>query len=507
MARPAAAFKVATLSPRSTRPPCWEPSVNRGRALRSRGSDDAPRTAGLPGLSGRLLRVALPRMRSARTPARLVRARGARPAVATAASHAVGGAGQRGDAAADARCAGAPGLRKVDRALARARRSRGRSRRVRRYASGDGSGTRAGRCGCTRAAVACVEQHGGAVPGTLDAAARAARRRAATQLLPWRLSRSGLASRWSTRTSAGSLRGGCSGCPVALAIPEAHVERAAAGAAPGRRQDVDRPDGAGRAGVRQPWTALRGLPAGGELPLALARRAERPRKPACRAVPPRDTRAPTGRHGAGCSRCCATSRTPAGSRSTGSGRTRHSGSGRSPACSTTVWWCWLTPATPSRPSRRAARPIPSGCELGDCGQRRSSSAAYSVRPGAEGHGDDRAGLGRQLLEHHEHGRRRAVAVGVEDRVRGRHRIRRQVELLLDDLENAPPARVHCPAGDVGRDQAVRCQQPVTDDSSDVAGEHVRHLGGQPHTEAEVGDVPGHVVGGGVVGDGDHVDEV
>jgi hypothetical protein len=76
-------------------------------------------------------------------------------------------------------------------------------------------------------------------------------------------------------------------------------------------------------------------------------------------------------------------------------------------------------------------------------------------------------------------------------------------VLLDDVEDLRAARVHRPAVDVGTAQAVPAQQFV-DEAPDVHREHLRHLRRQPHPEAEVGDVPGHVVGGGGVRDGGHL---
>ena len=74
---------------------------------------------------------------------------------------------------------------------------------------------------------------------------------------------------------------------------------------------------------------------------------------------------------------------------------------------------------------------------------------------------------------------------------------RQAE-LVDDVEDARAPGVHRPAGDVVDVYAVPLQQ-LGDASADVAGEHVRGPGRQAHAEAEVGDVPRHVVGGGGVG--------
>src|SRR3712207_6952881 len=45
----------------------------------------------------------------------------------------------------------------------------------------------------------------------------------------------------------------------------------------------------------------------------------------------------------------------------------------------------------------------------------------------------------------------------------------------------------------------RSREQLVDDVAHVPGEHVGHLGRQPHAEAEVRDVPGHVVGGRGVG--------
>ena len=61
----------------------------------------------------------------------------------------------------------------------------------------------------------------------------------------------------------------------------------------------------------------------------------------------------------------------------------------------------------------------------------------------------------------------------------------------------PPGCTAQPATSSIRSPAVGEQ--LVDDVAHVPGQHVGHPRGQPHPEAEVGDVPGHVVGGGGVG--------
>jgi hypothetical protein len=69
----------------------------------------------------------------------------------------------------------------------------------------------------------------------------------------------------------------------------------------------------------------------------------------------------------------------------------------------------------------------------------------------------------------------------------------------------PPGWIAQPV-DVADGQPVAAEQ-LLDHGAGVPGEHVGHLRREPHLEAEVGDVPGHVVGGGHVGAGDHVDDL
>ena len=129
---------------------------------------------------------------------------------------------------------------------------------------------------------------------------------------------------------------------------------------------------------------------------------------------------------------------------------------------------------------------------------------YKVRPGPNavriaGRPARGRPRGAQGVQDEQDGRRRAVAARAQHRPRRVDRLGRQVELLDHRVEDARSSGVHGPAVDVVDGVRVPLQQRG-DVSTDVAGEYVRHLGREPHPEAEVGDVPRHVVGGAGVGE-------
>jgi short-subunit dehydrogenase len=129
-----------------------------------------------------------------------------------------------------------------------------------------------------------------------------------------------------------------------------------------------------------------------------------------------------------------------------------------------------------------------------------------ARPEGERH--DRPGRrpGRQdLLQDEEDRGRRAVPVLGEDLAGGRERGRVEAEAVLDGVEDARAARVDGPGRDVLHIVAVAAEE-VLDERADVFGERVRDLRREPHAEAEIGDVPGHLVAAGGVGAGVHVDD-
>ena len=145
---------------------------------------------------------------------------------------------------------------------------------------------------------------------------------------------------------------------------------------------------------------------------------------------------------------------------------------------------------PSAVRGRAPRPPP--------GQRARSSAAYSVRPGPNASATTcPPGSGRPAARSAP----APAAPSPTSSCRGRaapsrdasSASGRQVEVL------ARPSRMRGPPGCTAQPSTSPTCEPVAASSSstsraDVPGQHVGDPRRQPHPEAEVGDVPGHVVG-------------
>ena len=250
--------KVATSRPRSTRPPCSKPSVAQRPTLR--------RLAGSRECQA-------PRRIPLGAAARLVRAGGARPSVATAGTSRHGKSWSARSCCSRRRWRGCSRPTRGGSSDGRLRRTWRPHRPVMRYASGAGSVTRGARCGCMRRRWPASSAMAARCRARWRSYARC-RVSAVTRRPLSRLSRTALAvavvdtnvRRVVARWLLGPARGGRD--------PRRARHRPASGAAAGCREDVDRPDGAGRAGVHQPRTALRRLPAVGRLPLARRRRAD-----------------------------------------------------------------------------------------------------------------------------------------------------------------------------------------------------------------------------------------
>ena len=214
----------------------------------------------------------------------------------------MGRAGQRGDAPADAR---RRGWHRSGSSGWLAGRPRPRSpadspgEAVRR---GVGWAIRDARCGCTRAAAAIVAARMAARSPLAYDDLLALPGSAPTPPPPSRASASGSGMRSSTPTSAGSTRGSSDGAAdAATASPTVARARRGAGRWCRSRDPAAlqrRRDGAGRGDLPRPRAAVRALPAGRRLRLAVGRPAGgggRARRP--QTVTP----APTGRPAAGCS--------------------------------------------------------------------------------------------------------------------------------------------------------------------------------------------------------------
>jgi hypothetical protein len=80
---------------------------------------------------------------------------------------------------------------------------------------------------------------------------------------------------------------------------------------------------------------------------------------------------------------------------------------------------------------------------------------------------------------------------------------RQGELLGHHLEDPRTAGMDSPVPHVVRHQPVAAEELIHQ-GTDVAGQDVGHPPRQAHAKPEVGDVPGHVIGGGGIGPGRHV---
>ena len=215
--------------------------------------------------------------RAGRGDRRLVRRRRARPAVAAAGRDAVGRAGQRGDAPADAGGPGRAGLAGLDGALADARRPGGRAAGRRRCGRGTSSATRAGRCGCRR-------RHGPSSSGTAAWCPRRRRAAGAARRRPYTAAAVacfayGQPQPSSTPTCAGSGADWCTGGPR----PATRRRRAGRIAARPRRDATAPPGSRWRPWSSAHWSASPARRAAGRArsataapgrwPLAGARRA------------------------------------------------------------------------------------------------------------------------------------------------------------------------------------------------------------------------------------------